>query len=165
MSRWFGYTNAVYYLSVEITEFVKESRIPLKTLRLLLKTGLIQDPLTDEDLAGLRFLDKTWANRDLMRAQLASFSIVRRKRLLETTDLETKWERYAYARLMNLKPDQQFRMTVLFYEIQETYKFTLDKYHKRRLYQIRDKVYHQRRKMKAALKSSVNTGNQINDTL
>ena len=139
---------------MEITEFAQCNRIPLRTLRALLKAGLIQNPLSPNDIVGLRFICKTWANRALMRAQLASLTVPGRKALAETATLKTKWERYAYSRYRNLDPGQKITIKRVIQEIQENYNFLLNHYQVREIYKIRDRVYHQRNKEKTALETS-----------
>jgi len=140
---------------VEIAEFAKKSRVPLKTLRALLRAGLIHEPLTDEDLCGLRFVETAWANAALLRAQIASLTVPRRQRLIETADLETQWERYAFSRYANLKEGQSVSISLLCYEIEETFKFKPDPFHKKRLRAIRSMVQNRKSRRKKRLKSSI----------
>ena len=139
---------------MEIKDFAKESRIPLRTLRLLVKAGIIQNPLTVDDLIGLRFVSKNWANREILRAQLASIPIAKRKRLIETAGISTKWERYVYSRYANLPEDEKLRISVVYFEVQETFHFTLDPFQKKRIRAIRSLVYNHRSRDKGCLKTS-----------
>ncbi len=150
---------------VNIEEFSKRSRVPLKSLRALVKAGTIHDPLTDDERKGLEFLSKTWANRDLLRAQLATFSLARRKSLMETVDLKTKWEIYAFSRFRNLEPDAKLPIKFVIEEIEDIYRFKLNIFQKRRVYKVRDKVYQLRAKEKSLQKTSDDSGNQIKDDL
>jgi AraC-like DNA-binding protein len=140
---------------VEIADFAKQSRFPLKTLHALLRAGLINNPLTEEDLCGLRFVEITWANAALLRAQIASLTKPRRKRLMETVDLETKWERYAFGRYANLQEGQKLSIKTLCFEIEETFKFKPDYFQRKRLHEVRrlvhNRKYRQRKKAKSSL--------------
>lgn len=150
---------------MKIEEFAKRCRVPLKSLRALLKSNLIHDPLTEDERKGLAFLSKTWANRDLIRAQLATFSKARRKSLTETADLKTKWEIYAFSRYRNLEADAKLPIKFLIEEIEEIYGFKLNIFQKKQVYKVRSKVYQLRRREKLFLETSENTGNQIKHDL
>ncbi|HFC00419.1 MAG TPA: hypothetical protein ENJ53_06395 [Phaeodactylibacter sp.] len=109
---------------------------------------IIQDPLTESDLIGLQTLEKVWMRRDYLRAQLSQFSKKRRQEFLEKVDLETKWERYAFSRFRNLPAGEKIGMKQLVDEIEMTFDFTLNWWQKKRLYQVRQKIYHLRMKEK-----------------
>ncbi|WP_267926003.1 hypothetical protein [Desulfolithobacter dissulfuricans] len=109
---------------------------------------IIDDPLTEKNIAGLEMLEQLWGRHEVLRAQLGRLSKPRRQRLIDTAGLETKWERYAYGRYMNLENGQKLAMKQLIAEIEETYGFSLNKIQVRRLYQIREKIYFTRKKKK-----------------
>ena len=81
-----------------ITEYAQQSVIPRKTLLYLQRKELIQEPLSAEDLAALRFLEKIWGDAELLRPQLVKMSRPSRERFIRTIALRSKWEGYAYSR-------------------------------------------------------------------
>jgi hypothetical protein len=109
---------------------------------------IISNPLTDEDLAGLSLLEKVWMRREILRSQLARFSKERRKKLIDTADLKTKWERYAFSRLMNMPSGKNLPMDRLVDEIELTFNFKLKHLQIRRLYKVKKRVYNQREQAK-----------------
>jgi len=110
----------------------------------MVKQEIIHNPLSEEDLIGLKMLEKLWGNREILRTQLAGFSKKRRLGLIETADIATKWERYAFSRFQNIQPGQRLSMDQVINEIELTFGFILKASHIRRLYQIRRKSYNQR---------------------
>jgi hypothetical protein len=110
----------------------------------MVKQQLIHNPLTDEDKCNLNMLEKIWGKREVLRTQLAGFSKKRRLQLIETADIPTKWERYAFNRFKNLKPGKRLPMEQVINEIEFTYDFILKVSHIKRLYQARKKAYNQR---------------------
>jgi len=109
---------------------------------------IIHDPLTKEDLVGLGLLEKVWWKKEILRAQLVKFSKKGRLKLIETADLKTKWERYAYSRLIDLPPKKNLPMNKLVSEIELTFDFILKPQHIKRLYRVKQMVYNQRKKTK-----------------
>lgn len=109
---------------------------------------IIHDPLSKEDLIGLALLEKVWMRRDFLRPQLAQFSFKRRLILIETAGLKTKWERYAYSRLINLPPRKNLPMHKLISEIELTFDFILKPQHIKRLYKVKKRVYNRRERTK-----------------
>ena len=65
-----------------ITEYAQQSVIPRKTLLYLQRKELIQEPLSAEDLAALRFLEKIWGDAELLRPQLVKMSRPSRERFI-----------------------------------------------------------------------------------
>lgn len=135
---------------MDISEYSKNSRVPLKTLRWMVQEKMIEDPLSKKDLIGLALLEKLWMRRDYLRPQLSQFSRKRRQEFLDKVDLETKWERYAYSRFINLPPGERLRMKKLIEEIEITFDFGLNYHQVKRLYTIRKKVYNKRKASKIA---------------
>lgn len=125
---------------ISITEYAKVTSIPKRTLSYLHRMDIIQDPLCQEDLTGLRFFEKIWGNKELLRAQLSRLSMKARLSFLRTADLSSKWERYAYSRYHNLQPGTELPMRAVIEEIQTTFRFFLKKQHINRLYQIRNRA-------------------------
>ena len=137
---------------MNIEQYAKESKLPLKILRWMVRENMVQNPLSDTDLIGLSLVEKLWMRRDYLRAQLSQFSKKKRKEFLEKVDLKTKWERYAFARFRNLDDGDKVHMKQLVDEIEMTFNFTLDRWQIKRLYRVREKVYNLRRREKRRLK-------------
>lgn len=133
---------------MNIEDFAKESSIPLKTLRFLVKNYFVENPLTEKDVIGLKFLEDLWGNRDVLRPQMALFSEKRRATFLRTVDIETKWERYAFSRFSNLEPEQNVRMKTVIQEIECTFGFKPNIFQIKRIYKVRMAVYNRRRYLK-----------------
>ena len=125
---------------MEIKEYAKTSKIPLKTLRWMERIKTISDPLADNDLIGLKLLEKLWGLHDFLRPQLSQKNVKYRKALIETCELETKWERYAFSRFMNLRPDKRLFMKNLIAEIELTFRFKMSIFDIRKLYRVRKRV-------------------------
>ena len=126
---------------MEIKEYAKTSKIPLKTLRWMKRSKTISDPLLDEDLIGLKLLENLWGLHDFLRPQLGQKNIKYRKALIDTCDLETKWERYAFSRFMNLKSGQRLFMKNLIAEIELTFRFKMSIFDIRKLYRVRKRAH------------------------
>ncbi len=126
---------------MEIKEYAKTSKIPLKTLRWMERIKTINDPLTDNDLIGLKLQEKLWGMHDFLRPQITKKGKKDKEALFDTCDLETKWERYAYSRFMNMEPDKRLFMKVLITEIELTYRFKLSDFDIRKLYRVRKRVH------------------------
>ncbi|WP_429886430.1 hypothetical protein [Geoalkalibacter halelectricus] len=78
------------------------TRIALKALRFLVSQGAIHEPLHDADKDFLMRLEKIWGHADLLRAQMAHMGSVRRRNLLETADLEDRWQRHLQTYFYNM---------------------------------------------------------------
>ena len=126
---------------MEIKEYAKTSKIPMKTLRWMERIKTIRDPLPAEDLIGLELLEKMWGLHDFLRPQLSQKNIKSRKALIGTCALETKWERYAYSRFINLEPNRRLFMNNLIAEIELTYRFKLSIFDIRKLYRVRKRAH------------------------
>jgi DNA-binding transcriptional MerR regulator len=126
---------------MEIKEYAKTSKIPLKTLRWMERIKTISDPLPDDDLIGLKLVEKLWGMHDFLRPQLSQKNIKYRKALIETCDLETKWERYAFSRFMNLEPSKRLFMKNLIAEIELTHRFKMSIFEIKKLYRVRKRVH------------------------
>lgn len=125
---------------MKIKEYAKTSKLPLKTLRWMERIKTISDPLPDNDLIGLKLLEKLWGLHDFLRPQLSQKNIKYRKALIETCELETKWERYAFSRFMNLKPGKRLFMNNLIAEIELTFRFKMSIFDIRKLNRLRKRV-------------------------
>ena len=56
---------------MEIKEYAKTSKIPLKTLRWMERIKTISDPLPDNDLIGLKLLENLWGLHDFLDLKLS----------------------------------------------------------------------------------------------
>lgn len=110
-------------MTTPLAEYARQSRIPAKVLHYLKRQGFIADPLDDQDLLGLALLERVWGKREVLRPQLAKLSRSDRQRFLETADLPSKWERYAYSRFRNQAPGKKLPMRVVIEEIEITFGF------------------------------------------
>lgn len=126
---------------MDIKEYARTSKIPFKTLRWIAKKEIISDPLTDNELIGLELLENIWGKREVIRPQIRQLSLKNRKTLIDTCDLETKWERYAYSRFMNLESGKRLFMKNLIAEIELTYRFKLSIFDIKKLYQVRKRAH------------------------
>ena len=126
---------------MEIKEYAKTSKISLKTLRWMKRSKKISDPLQDNDVIGLQLLENLWGLHDFLRPQLRQKNIKYRKALIETCDLETKWERYAFSRFMNLASDKRLFMENLIAEIELTFRFKMSVFDIRKLYRVRKRAH------------------------
>ena len=127
-------------MTVSITTYARSSIIPLKVFLLLKDKGVIPDPLAPDDLIGLQLLEKVWGKRDILRPQLVKFSTADRRRFIETADLPTKWERYAYSRFRNQKTGHTLPMKTMIEEIENVFGFTPDASRIDRLHKVRNRA-------------------------
>lgn len=123
-----------------ITEFSRKSPLPRKILLLLERKQIIQDPLTPENLNGLRLLEQVWGNRNVLRPQIARMSRLAREKFIRTVALSSKWERYAYSRYFNQEPGSRLSLQQVIEEIQITFRFELTKQQISRIRNIRSKA-------------------------
>ncbi len=137
---------------MKLTEFYPRSKIPKHVLLYLHREKLINDPLRDEEVTNLEFLERIWCNSTLVRAQICRLSMRARMSFLQTADIPTKWERYTYSRYRNLPLGKRLRMVDLIEEIQTTFGFVLKRQHIKRLYTVRNRAQvanHRARKQQA----------------
>lgn len=125
---------------MNIKDYAATSKIPLKTLRAVVRKGFVPEILTDRDLYALKLVENLWLWRDFLRSQMVKLNVKDRKALIETCKFTTKWERYAYTRMMNLQPEQELPMKKLFQEIEITFLFKLSPQQVRILYKLRKSV-------------------------
>lgn len=133
---------------MDIAEYAKQSPFSRKILRWMVNKEIIQNPLRERDISGLKFLEKVWGKHEAIRSQLSSYSKGRRLRLLENSAFETKWERYAYGRFRNLDKGQRLSMKQLTSEIESTFGFTPGYKEVKQLYKVREKVYNKRKDLR-----------------
>jgi len=127
-------------MSMTITEFAKDSRIPKRVLRYLNREGIIEDPLGQEDWIGLQFLEKVWGRKDVLRPQVTKLSMKDRLSFIRTADLSTKWERYAYTRFRNQRDGKSLAMQIVVEEIEITFGFILNNQQIKSLYKVRNRA-------------------------
>ena len=123
-----------------ITEFSRKSPLPRKILLLLQRKEIIQDPLTQENLNGLRLLEQVWGDRNVLRPQISRMSRIAREKFIRTVALNSKWERYAYSRYFNQEPGGRLSLQQVIEEIQTTFRFELTKKQISRIRNIRSKA-------------------------
>lgn len=133
---------------MDIQDYASQSRLPLEAFKWMVKKAVINNPLTTDDLAGLKLVEQIWGSSELLRAQIKRFSKVDRKKLIDTCEFATKWEAFAHTRISNLKNGERITMKQLISEIELNYELTVDYHMRKRLYRIREKVYNHRRYIK-----------------
>ena len=134
-----------------ISEYARQSQIPQRVLRQLQREGIIEDPLCREDHLNLQFLEKIWGKKEVLRPQLSRMSMKARLNFLRTTDLTSKWERYAYTRFRSQESGQKLAMQTVLDEIETTFSFRLNRQQIKRLYRIRNRAQVARHREKKAV--------------
>jgi|JFJP01.1.fsa_nt_gi hypothetical protein len=129
---------------MNIKDYALTSKIPLKILKAAVRKGFVPEILTDRDLYAMGIVEKLWLWRDFMRAQIVKLNAKDRKALIETSKFNTKWERHAYSRMMNLPYGEELHMEKLFHELEVSFQFDLSYPQKRILYKIRKSVQNKR---------------------
>ena len=129
---------------MNIKDYAATSKIPIKILRAAVRRGFVPEILTDRDLYAMGIVEKLWLWRDFMRAQIVKLNAKDRKTLIETSKFNTKWERHAYSRMMNLPYGEELPMEKLFHELEVSFQFKLSYQQKRILYKIRKSVQNKR---------------------
>lgn len=133
--------------------------IPKRLLSYLARKGVISQPPSQEEILGLRFLATIWGDKEVLRAQVAKMSLRARRSFLQTAELASKWERYAYSRFVNSPAGTRLSMTLVVAEIENTFGFVINKAQVKQLYRLRNRAYaakHRRKKISAALLPSAN---------
>lgn len=140
---------------MDINEYAKQSLISRKTMYWMMNQKMIENPLNERDIAGLKLIEKIWAEKEIIQAMLSQYPKNRRLRLLEGVEFKTKWERYAYGRFRNLKNGKRVFMKVLIAEIETTFNFSMNHHQIKQLYKIREKAYNYNKKeQKKSLQNS-----------
>jgi len=86
-----------------LEEAAKELGFTVKSLKILVRLGVIQRILTDEDIVFLSRLKQIWKNREWIKESLKQIrSKARREKLLRELEL-TKPEKYVLNRYLNAK--------------------------------------------------------------
>lgn len=135
--------------------FAETSKIPEVVLKKILMNGLVEDSLSEADIIGLRFLEKIWENKAIcqvwIRRYLSKKSLKAREAFLNTADLPTKWERYAFTRFFNHDSKQSgrnLRMSTVVDDLKIHFNFEPNHFQLRQLYAVREKAYNLRKKKK-----------------
>ena len=147
---------------MDIKEYARTSKIPFKTLRWMERIKIVSNPLIDNERIGLELIEKVWGLHEFLRPQLHRKNIKDRKALLDTCDLETKWERYVYSRFMNLEPDQRIFMRYLIPEIELTFRFKMSAFDIIKLYRVRKRVHRAKERQAQNLQNEI-MGKSNND--
>ena len=108
-----------------VNDFASWSTIPKRILTYLHQSGVIDDPLSSNDIVCLQFLESLWGNKEIIRAQLNRLSLNARQSFLRTAHLNAKWQRYAFSRFFNMPAGRKLPLSALIDEIQTTYQFRL----------------------------------------
>jgi ribosomal protein S8 len=126
---------------MNIKEYAVKSKIPLKTLRWMVRKGFISELLTEDHLYGLLLVEKLWSRMDFVRPQVRQMNIKNRKAFIETCDLETKWERSAYSRMKTtIEAGEHIVVSKIIDDLEFNYLMKFSYFQKKRIYQLRDRV-------------------------
>ena len=137
---------------MEIKEFAARSTLPGHVLFYLNREGIIQNPLSPDELICLQFLERIWGRKPVLRAQLGRLSMKARLSFLRTANLQSKWERYAYSRFRNLESGKKLAVQSLIEEIQTTFGFFMNTKQIKRLYTLRNRAQVARHREKSMRK-------------
>lgn len=149
--------------NMQIGEYAKISKIPLKTLQFMLGKGVIQEELTSEDLHALSVIDYLWGVPEFLRPQLRKFNQEKRKSLIQSCDFDTKWERWAYTRMMNVPPEEKMSIKKIISEVEFAFLFKLEPWQVTRIYQIREKAYKAKKAYRLAAEKRENAREDLNN--
>ena len=134
---------------MELEEFARISRIPLALLKKIARAGMVENPLSENDILGLTFLEKIRGNEGLCKVllykHLVKKSKMARVAYLNTIDLETKWERYVFSRFYNYdaskKGGRNLKMARVIEDLKKYLHFEPNHFQIKRLYSVRKKAY------------------------
>ena len=141
---------------MELEEFARISRIPLPLLKKIARVGLVENPLSENDILGLTFLEKIRDNEGLCKVLLYKHLVKKSKTArvayLNTIDLETKWERYVFSRFYNYKAEEKggrnLKMSKVIEDLKKYLHFQPNHFQIKRLYLVRKKAYRLRAEKK-----------------
>jgi hypothetical protein len=140
---------------VNFEGFAETSKIPEAVLRKIFTNGLVEDSLSEADIIGLKFLERIWGNDAVCHVWIRRYLIKKSKKareaFLNTADLETKWERYAFSRFLNNDTKQSgrnLRMSTVVDDLKNHFNFEPNHFQLRQLYAVREKAYNLRKKKK-----------------
>jgi len=143
---------------MEITQYAKTSKVPLNILKLMLRKKIVSNPLSNEDLCGLKLVEMTWMWPDYLRAQTSQLSIKKRRIFFATCGLKTKWERDAHTRMTNLiNAGQDIEIKKMIHLLEWSYQFDMSPFQRRTIYRMRKAILkaREREKNKEAEKQKV----------
>jgi hypothetical protein len=148
-----------------IDDYAKTSKIPAFVLKKISWNGLVEVPLSEDDIKCLNFLEKIWEDQAICHALIHKRLIRKSKKarvaFLNTIDLETKWERYAFSRFFNYDPKdhggRRLHLSVVKEDLKKYLNFSPDYFQMRRLYEVRKMVYNIRAREKKRKSKKVNT--------
>jgi hypothetical protein len=135
---------------MNIAEFSKTSKIPLKTLQFMVKKGVVQEVLTREDLHTLSAIEKLWGLFDFIRPQIKRLNQGKRQSLIQSCGFDSRWERWAYSRMMNVPLNEKMSIKKIINDVEFTFLFKLEPWQVTRIYQVREKAYKDRKALKLA---------------
>ncbi len=138
---------------MQIYEFAKTSKLPLKTLKLIVKRGVIHETLTDDDFKVLAALENLWRCFEYIRPQISKESQEDRQRLITNVDF-SKWERWAYTRMMNVPQGEKIFIKNIVAELEYAFLIKLEPGQIKRIYQVRDKLYKDKKATKEKARST-----------
>lgn len=141
---------------MELMDFAITSRIPLALLKKIARAGMVEIPLSENDIIGLNFLEKIRGNEELCKVLFYKHLVKKSKRAreayLNTIDLETKWERYVFSRFYNYntkeKGGRNLKMSKVIENLKNYLNFEPNHFQIRRLYSVRKKAYRLRAEKK-----------------
>ena len=143
-------------MAMELEDFARISRIPLSLLKKIARAGMVENPLSENDILGLTFLEKIRGNEGLCKVflykHLVKKSKMARVAYLNTIDLETKWERYVFSRFYNYNADEKggrhLKMSRVIEDLKKYLHFEPNPFQIKRLYSVRKKAYRLRAEKK-----------------
>ena len=143
-------------MAMELEDFARISRIPLSLLKKIARAGMVENPLSENDILGLTFLEKIRGNEGLCKVllykHLVKKSKMARVAYLNTIDLETKWERYVFSRFYNYnaedKGGRNLKMSRVIEDLKKYLNFQPNHFQIKRLYSVRKKAYRLRAEKK-----------------
>jgi hypothetical protein len=148
-----------------IDDYAKVSKIPAIILKKISSKGLVKVPLSEDDIKCLNFIEKVWEDKAICHALIHKLLIRKSKKarvaFLNTIDLETKWERYAFSRFFNYDPKdhggRKLHLSVVVEDLKNYLNFSPDYFQVRRLYKVRKMVYNIRAREKKRKHITINT--------
>ncbi len=142
---------------MQIYEYAKTSKLPLKTLKLIVKRGVIHETLTNDDLKVLAACENLWGCWEYLRPQFSKYNQEERQLLITHVDF-TKWERWAYTRMINVPQGEKIIMKKIVAELEYAFLIKLEPGQIKRIYKVREKLYNDR-------KATKKTAQSINESL
>jgi hypothetical protein len=129
-----------------IYDFATTSVIPLKALKVMVKRGVIHENLRKSDLIVLKSCEKLWGCWEYQRHQISKYNKEERQRLISNPEY-SKWERWAYTRMMNTPQGKKIILKNIIKELEYAYLIELEPGQIKRIYEVRKKVYNDKKAM------------------